>query len=182
MSQRRISQALAFGCAALAALILGTPLAAQDGEDAPDDDAASMARACLSHPTIRRTRILSDRNIVFFTRDGTIYNNYLPRECPSLKPRTIVNYGISNNRVCAGDSFQVLWETRPGSYVPAFLCPLGQFVPITETELEDLTAATEESRERRPRRRSMREAVRTEQVELPAADTAPEATEPATSE
>jgi hypothetical protein len=151
----------------LLAAVLSAPLAAQDGEDAPEDDATSMARPCLNHPTIRRTRILNDRNIVFYTRGGTIYNNHLPRECPSLKPRMLVNYGITNGRVCAGDSFQVLWETRPGAYVPAFLCPLGYFVPITKAELEDLTAATEESRERRPRGRSSREAGTIEQVELP---------------
>jgi hypothetical protein len=38
-----------------------------------------------------------------------------------------------------------------------------------------LTAITEENRERRPRRRSVREAVTTEQVELPPAEAAPEA-------
>jgi hypothetical protein len=91
----------------------------------------------------------------------------------------LVNYGITNGRVCAGNSFQVLWETRPGSYVPAFLCPLGHFVPITEAELDDLAAASEPSSRRRPQRRSSREAVTIEQVELPPAEGPQAPTEPA---
>jgi hypothetical protein len=129
----------------------------------------------LPQPTIKRTKILNDRNIVFVARDGTIYNNQLPRRCPSLKRNTLVNYPVEHGRMCAGDNFQLMWEASPRNYVPAFVCQLGLFVPITESELEDLTAITEENRERRPRRRSVREAVTTEQVELPPAEAAPEA-------
>ena len=56
---------------------------------------------------------------------------------------------------------------------PAFVCQLGHFLPITAAELEDLTAMTDEDRARTSRRRSSREAVTTEQVELPPAETAP---------
>ena len=86
-----------------------------------------------------------------------------------------MSYPIEQRRLCAGGAFQVLWQTGGGasSYIPAFVCQLGYFVPISESELEDLTAATDESRDRRPRRRSRREAVTTEQVELPPATAAP---------
>jgi hypothetical protein len=163
--------------AALLAAALATGAKAQDGTtQASDSEPGSVARPCLNHPAIRRTKVLNDRNIVFVMRDDTIYSNQLPRQCPSLKRNSLVNYTIENSRVCAGDRFQVLWELGPGNYAPAFVCQLGSFVPITEAELEDLTAMTEQDRSRSNSRRSRREAVTTEEVELPpaaAADSAP---------
>jgi hypothetical protein len=64
----------------------------------------------------------------------------------------------------------VLWQLDMNRYAPAFVCQLGTFVPITEDELETLTAMTEENRSRRSARRSKGEAVTTEEVELPPAE------------
>jgi hypothetical protein len=154
--------------AALLAAALTAPIGAQQG--GAEDDPAVAPRSCLPHPSIDRTKILNGRNIVFVTQDDTIYNNELPEACPSLKRNSLVNYGIANGRVCSGDKFQVLWETTPRNYMPAFLCELGTFVPITEAELEHLMAMTEETRGRRGRGRSSREAVTTEQLERPRAE------------
>jgi hypothetical protein len=105
---------------------------------------------------------------VFITRDDLIYNNQLPRQCPSLRRGSLVNYAVANRQLCAGGQFQVLWQTGAGNFTPAFTCQLGAFVPITEADLEDLTTMTDEDRDRRrSRRRSSREAVTSEQVELP---------------
>jgi hypothetical protein len=158
-------------CAALLAAALATPALAQQAEEAGDTDTRSGPQACLKQAEIRRAKILSNRNIVFVTRFEEIYNNELPKECPGLQRNSLVNYPITGGRLCAGDRFQVLWEQRPGSFLPAAVCPLGTFVPITEPELEDLTTMTEEDRGRRRRGRSTREAVTTEQVELPSAST-----------
>jgi len=166
-------------CAALLAAALTVPSSAQQGEEADPTASPTGTRSCLARPTIDRTKILNGRNIVFVTRDNTIYNNELPKECPSLNRRSLVNYGIQNGRMCAGDRFQVLWETGPGHYQPSAMCQLGNFVPITETELDDLTAMTEENRERSRRGRSKREAVTVEPVEAPLATPAPAAGEPA---
>ncbi len=149
---------------------LGTGAAAQDGAaQEGDSEPASVARPCLNHPSIKRTKVLGDRNIVFVMRDDTIYNNQLPRQCPSLKRNSLVNYAVENSRLCAGGQFHVLLELGPSNYAPTFVCQLGSFVPITEAELEDITAMTQENRSRGNSRRSRREAVTTEQVELPPA-------------
>jgi hypothetical protein len=171
-------------CAALLTAALGLCVAAQQDEEAEPTAAATDPRACLAHPTIDRTKILNGRNIVFVTRDDTIYNNQLPKECPTLNRRSLVNYGIQNGRMCAGDRFQVLWESGPGRYQPSAMCQLGTFVPITESELDDLVTMTEENRERSRRGRSKREAVTTEEVELPptAPAPAPDAAETTSSE
>jgi hypothetical protein len=172
MNNSRFARRPTIGAALLAAVVCGGAWA-QAGSEQDRGESSGVARECLNHPAIRRTKILNDRNIVFVTRDDTIYNNQLPRQCPSLNRSSLVRYPIENARLCAGGSFQLLWETSPRNYVPAFVCQLGLFVPITEDELADLTAMTEENRERRPRRRSTREAVTTEEVEVPRAETPP---------
>jgi hypothetical protein len=167
--------------ATVLAATLATAAAAQSGDE-EGAAAASEIRECLPHPTIDRTKILNDRNIVFVTRNGTIYNNELPKQCPTLRRNSLVNYPIANGRQCAGDRFQVLWETSPGRYQPSFVCQLGNFRSITENEYDDLLAMTDQSRDRRRRGRSSREAVTTEQVELPRAAEAPSAEAPAAAE
>ena len=159
-------------CAAALAAALNTPAGAQNGEG-QESDAPSAVQQCLNQPAIKRTKILNEGNIVFITRDGTIYNNQLPRQCPSLKRSSLVNYGIEHSRLCAGNSFTVLYRIGNNSLVPGFVCQLGHFLPITAAELEDLTAMTDEDRARTSRRRSSREAVTTEQVELPPTEAAP---------
>jgi len=166
-------------CAALLTAVFAAPLAAQHGEEADAGDAIDRGpQACLSQTDIRRATILSDRNIVFVTRHDEIYNNQLPKECPGLNRKSLVNYPITSRRLCAGDRFQILWEQSPGNFLPATTCPLGAFVPITEAELDDLTAMTEENRSRKQRGRSAREAVTTEQVQLPPTATPAEAAAP----
>jgi hypothetical protein len=166
--------------AAISAALFATALIARGEAQQSEAEVANTSSSplsCLPHPTINRTKILNGKNIVFVTRDHTIYNNQLPKQCASLNRRSLVNYAIANGRICAGDRFQVLWEERPGSYLPAAQCQLGYFVAISEAELEDLMAMTAEKRERRGRGRSTREAVTSEQVELPRADTTVPVTE-----
>ena len=168
--------------AALLATASAAPGTAQQGEAADDGDAQrSGPRSCINRSDIRRTKILSNRNIVFVTRHDEIFSNQLAKQCPNLTRKSLVNYPIAGGRMCEGDRFQVLWEQRPGSYMPTSMCPLGAFVPITESELEDLTAMTEENRAKSRRGRSTREAVTTEQVDAPPAATPPTA-EPAPTE
>ena len=165
--------------AALLATASAAPGVAQQGEDADDADTQrSGPLACVNRTDIRRTKILGDRNIVFFTRQNEIFNNQLAKQCPNLTRNSLVNYPIAGGRMCEGDRFQVLWEQQPGSFIPTSMCPLGVFVPITESELEDLMAMTEENRAKSRRGRSTREAVTTEPVELPPAEAPPKAAEP----
>jgi hypothetical protein len=103
MNHGRLRACPAVWTAVLAATLWGGA-SAQNGEDA-DADEASVAKACLDQPTIERTRILNDRNIVFVTQDG-IYNDELPRQCPSLRRGSLVNYAVANRELCAGSQFQ----------------------------------------------------------------------------
>jgi hypothetical protein len=155
-------RATAAACLGLLAMT-AAPSAAAQAADAP-----SVAQACLNNAEIRRTRILGDRNIVFVTRSNAIYNNQLPRQCPNLRPRSLINYPVANARICAGYRFAVLFERGPGDFVPTSMCELGSFVPITEAEVEDLaTLLTQDRGRRSERRRTSRDAMTTRPVELP---------------
>jgi hypothetical protein len=134
---------------------------------AADDDDTSVAQTCIRHSQLRRTKVLGDRNIVFVTRNGSIFNNELPRQCPSMRRNALLNYAVDGGDMCAGDSFQVLWQVGT-NYMPAFVCQLGMFAPISEDEMADLEALTEERSERKPRRRTERDMVQAERAALPA--------------
>lgn len=167
MSQRY--RAAALGAIAAAAFGSAGPAASQSGTDGQEDASAST-ETCLEQPSIRRTKVLNGRNILFMTKSGQSYNNPLPRECPSLKRGSIVNYGVVSGRICAGNTFQVLWQMGM-DLVPTFLCQLGTFVPVTEAEVEDLMAVTDASPEgRKKRRRSSREMVTATPIEPAEAD------------
>ena len=178
-----LRRSAAIGAAVLATAWAAPGAAQQQGENKDDGDAQRGGPvSCINRSDIRRTKILSDRNIVFITRHDEIYSNQLAKQCPNLTRNSVVNYPTTGGRMCEGDRFQVLWEQRPGSYMPTALCPLGMFVPITESELEDLMAMTEENRAKAKRGRSTREAVTTEQVEVPPAETPPSNPDPAPAE
>jgi hypothetical protein len=166
-NRRRICTPTALLCALLAPLSQTAPALAADRDD------TSVAQTCIRHNQLRRTKVLGERNIVFVTRDGSIYNNELPRQCPSMGRNALLNYAVDGGNMCAGDSFQVLWQVGT-NYMPAFVCQLGMFAPISEDEMADLEALTEERSERKPRRRSERDMVRAERAAVPPAATPPE--------
>jgi hypothetical protein len=173
LNRRRIYTPTALLCALLAPLSPTAPAVAAD-----DDADTSVAQTCIRHNQLRRTKVLGERNIVFVTRDGSIYNNELPRQCPSMRRNALLNYAVDGGDMCAGDSFQVLWQVGT-NYVPTFVCQLGMFAPISEDEMADLEALTEERSERKPRRRTERDMVRAERAALPTPDQPTPPAEPA---
>jgi hypothetical protein len=170
--QPTISRRAPLLSAALCAAAFGTSSAA-------DEEPLSVAQECLHQHSIKRTKVLNDRNILFVDRDGQNYVNQLLRQCPSMRRNSLLNYPIANSRLCAGNSFVVLLQAGMNNYVPSFVCQLGMFAPVSEDEVADIMAMTKEPDSPRARRRSERDMVETERVELPqpateaAAETAP---------
>jgi hypothetical protein len=160
---------------------------------ADEPAAARAATACLNHSTIRTTKVLDNRNVLFTTRDRTTYHNQLGRQCLGMNRTTPLSFTYSDSRLCAGSTFTVMLRTgassnlvpytTPGtnehialqgpSFVPGPTCELGMFSPVSADEVAALTAATEVTR--KSRRRGDRDAIKTEAVEAaPAAQPAPE--------
>lgn len=145
----------------------------------------SIAQSCLPQINIKRSRVLNDRNILYVTKGGQAYNNVLPKQCPALRRDTTLAYTYVNAKLCAGSTFTVLQRVGIGSqtqpywnpatnekialpapaFVPTFVCQLGLFTPVSESEVEDIIGATEDKPRRS--RRSTREMVETENVSAP---------------
>jgi hypothetical protein len=131
-----------------------TSAAAQDGDGAADDEPVR----CLSMASIRSTRVVDDRTILFFHGRGRVFVNRLERECVGLARNGKFTYevhtGARHARLCATDSITVLERTGRG-----FNCGLGMFAPISQDEADTFVLG--------PNR-----AVTSTPVELPKADDA----------
>jgi hypothetical protein len=174
-------------------LIVATFAGSVAGTSAADERSA-VAQSCIHHPSIKRSKVLNDRNILFVMNDKTMYNNVLPRQCPGMKPNATLSYTYSNNSdLCNGSTFTLLQRvgmssmstpvTIPGSnqhiafpapaFVPTFVCPMGLFVRVTQDEVDLIIASTAEHEQQQParreRRRAGRDAIKTEAVVLPPA-------------
>ena len=145
--------------------------AARTGDDTAARAEASFDRTprdCVTVSDIRRTLAIDDRTILFYLRGGDrIYRNYLPRECPGLERENRIGYKTSTSRLCDVDLITVL-ELFGGSLKPGFTCSLGDFVPITKEEAEDLIVAKQDLGQKR-------RAIKSKPTELPPSEAAPQA-------
>ncbi len=173
----------------LSALIVTSFAVCSAGTLAADE--RSIGQSCIHHPSIKRSKVLNDRNILYVMNDKTMYNNVLPKPCPGMRSNATLSYTYSNNSdLCSGSTVTVLQRvgtnsmttpiTIPGSnqhiafpapaFVPTFVCPIGLFVPVTQDEVDLLIASTrEEQASRRQLRRAGRDVIKAEPVELPQA-------------
>jgi hypothetical protein len=125
---------------------------------------------CISASSIDETDVIDDQNIVFRMRGNRVYRNHLPRKCPGLERENRFAYEIRGSRLCSIDTITVLEQFGVGLQ-RGFTCRLGEFVPLSPAEVEDL-----EFREDGGPSQSEFE---TESVELPREDSAADDTAPA---
>ena len=84
----------------------------------------------------RPTRI-DDQNIIFHMRGSKVYRNHLPRKCPGLERENRIAYETHGSRLCSIDTITVLEDFGVGLR-PGFTCRLGEFVPMSAAEVEEL--------------------------------------------
>lgn len=94
---------------------------------------------CLRMSLITRTKALDDQNIVFYARGRRAYRNHLPQKCPGLERENRFSYTVTSGRLCEIDTITVLQDVGFGLQ-PGFTCRLGEFVPLSPEEIEDLTS------------------------------------------
>jgi len=124
---------------------------ADGGKEAEKDAAASRPddfdrtpEDCVQLTSIRQTKIVDDRTILFYMRSGgKIYRNSLPRECPELAREDRFSYKTSMSRLCNVDLITVLQQFGP-DLRDGFTCKLGNFIPISREEAEDLLLAKDD--------------------------------------
>jgi hypothetical protein len=91
------------------------------------------AERCLAVATIKRTQIVDDQNILFYTRNHKIYNNHLAHSCAGLTIADTFKYATSQSQLCNVDFITVLHQTGSG-WTPGASCGLGWFEPTPSPE------------------------------------------------
>lgn len=97
---------------------------------------------CLPLSRVRRTEIIDDSTIVFYTRRKEAYVNNLPRSCPGLEVNGRFMYEVHQSRLCETDWITVLERFGVG-YGRGFTCRLGVFHPANEEIVAILKNAAE---------------------------------------
>lgn len=145
-----------FGWRSVCALPL---LVASAAAPAQDDGAFDRTpQDCVVVSAIDQTEALDDQNIIFRMRGDKVYRNHLPRKCPGLERENRFMYETRGGRLCSIDTITVL-EQFGVSLQRGFTCRLGEFVPLSPDEIEDLDFREEEDTPRRG-------VIRAEPVEL----------------
>lgn len=132
-----------------------TALAQDDGafDRTPQD--------CITVSRIDQTEALDDQNILFRLRGNQVYRNTLPRKCPGLERENRISYRTSVGRLCSIDTITVLEQFGVG-FRDGFTCRLGQFVPLSPAEVEELEALEDG--------RAARGAIQTSEVDVESAE------------
>ena len=169
----RISPRTSWLAAAVAAVAAPSWLGAQDDEEGAFD---RTPHDCVSLQLVESTDVVDDQNIIFTLRRDKVYRNHLPRKCPGLEREGRFAYESTNGRLCSIDTITVLEQFGVG-FTRGFTCRLGEFVPLSPAEVEDLDPRHPENR---PARRGIEaRPVETEPAPPAAADPAPAAAPPA---
>lgn len=121
--------------AGIAFIILAAPpaLAADVDEDSLD----RTPKDCVLTYRIKKTDVVDGKTILFYMRGGPIYANILDRECPGLEKQKRFMHETHGSQLCDIDMITVL-EQWGASLQRGFSCRLGQFLPVSAEEAEDL--------------------------------------------
>jgi hypothetical protein len=109
------------------------------GQDGDDEEGAfdRTPEDCIIVSRIDQTDAIDDQNIIFRMRGDRVYRNTLPRKCPGLARENRIAYQTTASRLCRIDTITVLEDFGVG-FRPGFTCRLGEFVPLSEAEVEDI--------------------------------------------
>ena|SRR5688572_13501698 len=108
------------------------------GQDGDEEGAFDRTpEKCVVISRIDQTDAIDDQNIIFRMRGDRVYRNTLPRKCPGLARENRIAYETVASRLCSIDTITVLEDLGVGLR-PGFTCRLGEFVPLSEAEVEDI--------------------------------------------
>lgn len=136
---------------------------AQQGDEAEVEGAFDRTpQDCVPVSLIDQTDAIDDQNILFHMRGKRVYRNHLPRRCPNLARENRIAYETRGGRLCSIDTITVLERFGVG-FQRGFTCRLGEFVPLSPEEIEDLEAREDEGR-------AAQSGIEVTPVELPEAE------------
>lgn len=105
--------------------------------DQQDDDSHEGARSCINTVRIRNSKVVDDRNILFYMNGKTIYHVILPHRCYGLRREGRFSYRTTSGNLCHLDSIRVLYSSGMGLDEGAS-CQLGYFNEVDEEYAEGL--------------------------------------------
>jgi len=127
---------------------------------------------CILVSSIDETDAVDDQNLIFRMRGNKVFRNHLPRKCPGLERENRIAYEVRNARLCSIDTITVLEQRFGVGLQGGFTCRLGEFIPLSPAEVEDLDLREREGRRGRP-------GIAAQPVNSEADDAAAEAAAPA---
>jgi len=148
-------------------------LAAVGPKSAAAQEPPTAAKSCVYLPDLDHTKIVNERNILFYLHNGTILQNSLRDTCYGLHEKTRFTYGSSSlKRLCTGDMITLIADLSFGGVASANTCKLGLFLPVNDDEVADLIATASKDKSG-----PKKQAIKSQPVELPrdAATDAPQA-------
>jgi hypothetical protein len=139
---------------------------ASAGALAQDDDEVfdRTPQRCVIVSSIDQTEAVDNQTIIFHMRGRAVFRNQLPRECPGLERENRIMYETRTSRLCSNDTITVLEDLGIGLR-RGFTCRLGEFVPMSPADVEELELLEEGGGGQR--------AIETRAIELPDDDEAP---------
>lgn len=141
-----MNKILTFAClASLTALAFPGAALAGGQEDVSDGE----VRSCIRTPQIRNTKVIDDRNILFYMRGSTVYHVTLSRRCPGLRREGRFSYRTSTGNLCHLDTITVLYSGATG-LDPGASCGLGYFRKVTKEDAEALIEGLQKDPEAKP--------------------------------
>lgn len=96
-----------------------------------DEGQMEISVRCLSLNRVKNTKIISKKHIAFYTRDGAVYVNTLPRKCHSLSRHKSFAYRTTVGKLCDLDTITVI-HNFGGSFNLGPSCGLGKFTLTSE--------------------------------------------------
>jgi len=140
-------------------------LAAVGPKSAAAQEPATAAKSCVYLPDIDHTKIVNERNILFYLRNNTVLQNSMREPCYGLHEKTRFTYGSTAlRRLCSGDMITLLADLSFGGVASANTCKLGMFLPVDADEVDEILAAA-----RKDKGGQRKHAIKSQPVELPPA-------------
>jgi len=130
----------------VATLVVATSAVAQGGAADVEGAFDRTPQDCVIVSQIDQTDAVDDQNLIFTMRNRKVYRNHLPRQCPGLERENRIAYESRNARLCSIDTITVLEQRFGIGFQPGFTCRLGEFVPLSPAEIEDLELRQREGR------------------------------------
>ena len=137
--------ALALACALAVAAVEEPPAPAETAEEIlradPDETDYGTANKCIRSQRVVRTRILSNRHIVFEMPRSERFLVTLPMPCPELRPGAKLAFERGGPRLCEFDDVRVLIETGLDYARLGPTCRLAHFESVTPDQVDALRQA-----------------------------------------